>query len=84
MIKISEMSLHNVASLNLGTTQINKNFLHEGVKSSEIRGMPAASQSRLFFFIIECRGRYSDLEVKGDWRKLHNEDLHDLYFSLQL
>jgi hypothetical protein len=69
-------------SLNLGTEQTNKNVLHEGVKSSEIRGMPATNQSRIFFFRIECRGRYSDLEVKRDWRKLRNEDLHDLYFSL--
>jgi hypothetical protein len=23
-------------------------------------------------------------EVKGDWRKLHNEELHDLYFSADI
>jgi hypothetical protein len=23
-------------------------------------------------------------EVTGEWRKLHNEELHDLYFSLTI
>jgi hypothetical protein len=23
-------------------------------------------------------------EVTGEWRKLHNEELHDLYFSLSI
>jgi hypothetical protein len=40
--------------------------MHEGIRSSEIRGMPTTSQSRIFFFKIECLGRYLDLEIKGD------------------
>jgi hypothetical protein len=34
---------------------------------------------------IGCRGEYFRLrerdEVRGRWRKLHNEELNDLYFS---
>jgi hypothetical protein len=36
------------------------------------------------FLRIGCRGEYLGLrwdEIKGDWRKLHNEELNDFYSS---
>jgi len=31
--------------------------------------------------VITCRGYFRRDEVTGEWRRLHNEELNDLYFS---
>jgi hypothetical protein len=37
--------------------------------------------SRICFHIVQSFTEYKRDEVTGEWRKLHNEELHDLYSS---
>jgi len=71
----------------LGTTQKFRNYIHEEIKS-RLRSGDAFCRSvqrverRLRVFesrvLRKIRGLKKD-EVTGEWRRLHNEELYDLY-----
>jgi hypothetical protein len=85
-IKIANRSFGNVSQFKyLGTTVTNQNLIQEEIKrrlNSRLLSKNLKIRIRVFENRVLRRifGPKRD-EVTGEWRKLHNKELHDLYCS---